>query len=84
MIVQKSEWLAWPPALLRTAACLSAGSVSSFVSTSSTRRVGEVGALERLVGVVDVGLMVLAVVDLHRARVDRRLERVVGVGKVGK
>ena len=36
MIVQKSEWLAWPPALLRTAACLSAGSVSSFVSTSST------------------------------------------------
>src|SRR4029453_18867067 len=43
--------------------------------------VGPLRPLERLVRVVDVGLMVLGVVDLHRARVDRRLERVVGIRK---
>jgi hypothetical protein len=59
MIVQNSEWFAWPPPLLRAVFPLRAG--------------------DRLVQVVDVGLVVLAVVDLHRARVDRRLERVVVV-----
>ena len=48
------------------------------------RAVGPLGAVERLVRIVDVGLVVLAVVDLHRTRVDVRLERVVGVGQVWK
>src|SRR3546814_2410033 len=39
------------------------------------RLVGVLGAVDRLVEVVDVGLMVLGVVDLHRLRVDVRLER---------
>src|SRR3954453_15819008 len=34
--VQNREWLAWPPALLRTGPCLSAGSEERFLSTSST------------------------------------------------
>src|SRR3546814_19238040 len=48
------------------------------------RLVGVRGAVDRLVVVVDVGLMELGVVDLHRLRVDVRLERVVGVGKFGE
>ena len=48
------------------------------------RAVGPLGPVERLVQVVDVGLVVLVVVDAHRLLVDRRLERVVVVGKRGK
>jgi hypothetical protein len=44
----------------------------------------ELGACNRLVQVVDVRLMVLPVVDAHRLLVDRRLERVVVVGKRGE
>ena len=43
----------------------------------------ELRALQRAVGLVDVGLMVLVVMDAHRLLVDVRLERVVVVGKVG-
>jgi hypothetical protein len=38
--------------------------------------------LERVVDVGDVSLVMLGVVDFHRARVDVRLERVVGVREV--
>jgi hypothetical protein len=38
-------------------------------------------AFERLVRVVDVRLVMLAVVDLHRLRVDVRLERIHVVGQ---
>ena len=44
--------------------------------------VREVGALERRVRVVDVGLVVLVVVQAHRRLVDRWLERRVVVRKV--
>ena len=37
--------------------------------------------LERVVDVRDVGLVMLGVMDLHRARIDVRLKRIVGVGK---
>ena len=37
------------------------------------------GAGERLVGVVDVGLVMLVVVEMHRLLVDMRLERAVVV-----
>ena len=47
------------------------------------RAVGPLGAVERLVRVVDVGLVVLVVVDLHRLRVDVRLEGGEVVGKGG-
>src|ERR1700733_7908380 len=33
---QNFEWLEWPPAWLRTPACLSLGSLSRFLRTSST------------------------------------------------
>ena len=47
---------------------------------SSSDLLGELGRLlDRRVQVVDVRLMMLAVMDLHRLRVDVRLERVVGV-----
>ncbi len=45
--------------------------------------VGPLGPLESRVGFVDVGLVVLVVVDAHRRLVDVGLERVVCVGKVG-
>ena len=37
--------------------------------------------LQDRVGVIDVGLVVLAVVDLHRARIKVRLEGIVGIGE---
>src|SRR5690242_6786845 len=36
MTFQKSEWFAWPPALLRTGPCLSDGSEDRLARTSST------------------------------------------------
>jgi hypothetical protein len=42
------------------------------------------GLLERRVQVVDVGLVVLGVVDLHSSRVDVRFERVVRVRELRK
>jgi hypothetical protein len=45
------------------------------------RSVGPVGAFEGGVDLVDVGLVVLVVVDPHRLAVDVRLERVVVVGE---
>ena len=48
------------------------------------RPVDPLGALERGVEVGHVGGVVLAVVDLHRARVDVRLEGIVCVGKIGQ
>src|SRR5690606_1548203 len=46
--------------------------------------VGPLGAFKRGVGIVDIGLVVLGVVDFHRLRVDVGLERVVGVRQFGK
>jgi hypothetical protein len=45
---------------------------------------GERGAVDRFVELVDVGLVMFGVVDLHRLRVDMRFERVVGVRKFRK
>ena len=39
--------------------------------------------LEGVVDVGDVSLVMLGVMDFHRARIDMRLERVVGVGQFG-
>ena len=47
------------------------------------RLVGPLGALQRGVGLVDVRLVVLVVVDPHRLLVDVRLERVVVVRQIG-
>ena len=85
MIVQKSEWLAWPPPLLRTAVRIASGTIVEVGEDRLDRGVRPRPVpVERLVGVVDVGLVVLVVVDLHRARVDVRLERVEVVRKFGK
>jgi hypothetical protein len=45
--------------------------------------VGPLGALEGAVHLVDVGLVVLVVMELHRGLVDGGLQRVVGVRKIG-
>ncbi len=45
------------------------------------RLVRPLRALERLVRVVDVRLVMLTVVNLHRLRVDVRLERCVVIGQ---
>ena len=47
--------------------------------------VGEVRVLfERRVDVVDVGLVMLRPVDVHRLSIDIRLQRVLGIGKIGQ
>jgi hypothetical protein len=46
--------------------------------------VGPFGPGQRRVRIVDVRLVVKVVVDLHRLRVDVRLEGVVGIGKIGQ
>ncbi|MNT64102.1 hypothetical protein D3C72_2019730 [compost metagenome] len=43
------------------------------------RPLGPLGAFDSSIEAVDVGLMVLAVVDLHGLGVDVRLQRIVGV-----
>jgi glyoxylate reductase len=43
----------------------------------------QTGAVKRRVGLVDVRLVVLVVVEAHRVRTDVRLERLVGIGQVG-
>ena len=84
MICQKSEWFAWPPALLRTAVRIVLRHDLDLREHALDGAVGPLGAVERLVRVVDVGLVVLAVVDLHRPRVDVRLQRGVVVRQCGK
>jgi hypothetical protein len=80
MISQKNEWLTCPPALLRTTACLSS-EVLEVREDLLDGLVREVGPFEGGVRVVDVGLVVLVVVDAHRLLVDVRLESPVVVGK---
>ena len=48
------------------------------------RQVPERVALEGVVDVRYVGSVVLVMMDLHRARIDVRLERIKGVGQVGE
>ena len=82
MISQKREWLACPPALLRTGPWISDGSWSSDGQDLLDGPVLPLGAGQRGVRLVDIGLVVLAVVDLHRRRVDVGLQRVVRVGQI--
>ena len=85
IISQNSVWLAWPPPLFRTGVRIASGSVSMLASSSSMRLLLEVGVrLERRVQVVDVGAVVLVVMDPHRLLVDVRLQGVVVVGQGGK
>ena len=82
---QNIEWFQWPPPLLRTAVRTASGTLLRSLQQIVERLARELGRLlERRVEIVDVGLMMLAVMDLHRLRVDVRLERVVGVGQRGK
>ncbi|KAG0919159.1 hypothetical protein G6F32_016312 [Rhizopus arrhizus] len=48
------------------------------------RQVSVLGAFQRRVDVVDVGLVMLGVMDFHRRRIDMRFQRVVGVGQLGQ
>ncbi len=47
-------------------------------------QVGVLGALDQRIEVVDVGLVVLGIVDLHRGRIHVRFQRVVSVGQLGQ
>ena len=85
MICQKIEWFQCPPPLLRTAVRTASGTVFTLLHQIVERLARELGRLlDRRVQVVDVRLMMLAVMDLHRLRVDVRLERGEIVGKRGK
>jgi len=44
--------------------------------------VGELGAFDGVVQVGDVGVVMLAVVDLHRLRVDMRLQRILRIRQI--
>ena len=82
MSFQKKEWFQCPPPLLRTASAdrfrHRADALAKIVD-ALRREVGVV--LQRVVEVRDVGVVMLAVMDFHRLRIDVRLE---GVGCVGK
>jgi DNA recombination protein RmuC len=80
---QNNVWLTWPPPLLRTTVRMSSGTAArSEISSPICLQVGFSG--DGVVEVGDVGLMVLGVVDFHRAGVDVGFERVVGVAEFGK
>ena len=82
MMVQNMVWLEWPPPLLRTTLRMSSGTgvqVADEVVNGFRGQVGVVG--QRGIHVVDVGLVVLVVVQLHGLRVDERLEGGVVVRK---
>ena len=64
-------------------ALLVAGQAGEVAQHVLDLAVGPLGPLQGGVRFVDVGLVVLVVVDPHRRLVDVGLERVVGVGKVG-
>ena len=64
-------------------ALLVAGQAGEVAEDVLDVAVGPLGPLQGGVGFVDVGLVVLVVVDAHRRLVDVGLERVVCVGKVG-
>ena len=82
MICQNIEWFAWPPPLLRTAVRMSSGTVLMCANQILDALRLQIGMLlERGIQVVDVGLMMLAVMNLHRLLVDVRFER---VGRVRK
>jgi hypothetical protein len=72
---QNSEWFQWPPPLLRTAVRMSSGTPPGR-ERSSRLFVVQLGVLlERGVQVGHVRLVMLAVMNLHRLRVDVRFER---------
>ena len=82
MMLQNMVWLEWPPPLLRTAARISSGTSVEI----GDQVVDRLGGQRRVVGqggvhVVDVGLVVLVVVQMHGFGVDEGFERVVVVGK---
>ena len=81
MTVQKNEWLLWPPALLRRPGADRLGNLREVgdEGVHVERRKGGM-VLQELVGVRDVGLVVLGVVDLHRPRVDVGNQGIVSVG----
>ena len=83
MICQKKLWLEWPPALLRTGRADVLGQRVEVAEHLVHVGVRPFGALERRIRLVDVGLVVLVVVDAHRLLVDVGLERAVVVRKVG-
>ena len=59
---------------------MSSGTASRLLINSSTDFFCQLRlAFERVVHVGDVSLVMLGVMDLHRLRVDVRLERIVGV-----
>ena len=75
MSCQNIAWFQWPPPLLRTAVRMSSGTVPMLHQLVEALVV-EFGVLvERGVQIRHVGLVVLAVMDLHRLGVDVRFER---------
>ena len=75
MICQKSEWLAWPPPLFRTAVRIPSGNTFRSAIKCLDRLALMIGmVLERGVQIVDIRRMMLAVVDFHGLGIDVRLQ----------
>jgi hypothetical protein len=85
MTVQKNAWLAVAAGVVADAAADGLGHLAEIGDerVHIERRERRV-VLEEIVGVGDVGLVVLAVVDLHRLRVDVRSEGIESVGQFRK
>ena len=75
MIVQNSEWFAWPPPLFRTAVRIASGKALRLAISCSIGLPWCSGwSFKRGVEIVDVGLMVLVVMELHRLGTDMRFQ----------
>ena len=82
---QNMLWFQWPPPLLRTAVRMSSGMLLMPRQRSSTLLPCRSGCFcKRGVQIGDVRLMMLPVMNLHRLRVDVRLERGVVIRERGK
>ncbi len=73
------------PPLFRTAVRIASGTAARSLIRSSTDFAASSGCvLQRVVHVVDVSLMMLRVMDLHRPRVNVRFQGLYAYGNAGR
>jgi hypothetical protein len=81
MMVQNRLWLAWPPPLLRTAGADVLRHLVDLAAEVFDAHGFPLGPRHRVVQIGDVGVVVLAMMNLHRHGVDVGFQRVVRIGQ---
>ncbi len=79
-MVKNISWLACPPPLFRTTVRMSSGTrLKSAISSTTESEESSGMLLQGRIQLVDVGLVVFRVVNLHGPGVDVRFQRVIGI-----